>query len=77
MLFRSNNREDTVSLMDIAHFDVALDIQPNAVIHHYSSGDPDNGSWFLVSANSSVKNYKANKQLVYVKRLAGKPQGVA
>lgn len=66
------NQEDTVSLMDKAHFDQALTIKPGALIYHKTAG-PDQYSWYVVSANSTSKVHFANKQAVYIKRTTKGP----
>lgn len=68
------NKEDTVSILDRAHFDVALDIKSNAVIQIKSDGDPNEGEWFIVVGEAMVKNWRANKQVFYIKAVT-KPVG--
>jgi hypothetical protein len=69
------NKEDTVSILDRAHFDVALDIRSNAVIRHKTTDDPNEGEWFICVGEGMVKNYVGNKQVFYVKAIT-KPLGI-
>ena len=70
------NKEDTVSLIDSISFDAAQDIDANWVMQITTPSDPDLNAWFIVSNTPEVKNYRANKKRVQIKRIT-KPAGVA
>lgn len=63
------NREDTESLMDRVHFEYSQDIRASDILYFTLSGHPDYQSYYLVSGDSMVKNYRANKMVVYVKKI--------
>jgi hypothetical protein len=48
------NREDTVSLMDKAHFDVAQEVNANWRFKFTTEGHPDEGKWYLISGDDMV-----------------------
>lgn len=63
------NREQTESLMDKFHFDVALTIKPNAVVKLKTASDPNINEYYLLMGDSMVKNYRANKQVFFAKKV--------
>lgn len=63
------DREDTESLMDRLHVDYTFDLRPGTVIQFTLQGHPDYLSWYLVTGDNMVKNFKANKLVVYLKKI--------
>ena len=70
------NKEDTVSILDRGHFDCATDIKVNAVIYLKTEGDRNVDNWYLVLGEGKQKNYRANKQVFFLKNIT-KPPGIA
>lgn len=64
-----SQKEDTVSLLDRVHFDVSVTIGPNYVFQVKTAGDPELNEWYLVLGDNMVKDYRANKTVVYVKKV--------
>jgi hypothetical protein len=62
-------KEDTVSLMDKAHFDIAETIGPNWLIKMIDPAYPDYGQYFLITGDPMTKSYRANKQIFFIKKL--------
>mgnify|MGYP003393004966 CR=1 FL=1 len=60
--------EDTVSLIDLLHVKVDVDIQPNARVKLTTAGSTEEiNTWWTVTGDPRVQSFFANKKIFYVK----------
>lgn len=64
---------DSPSGMDVFHFPAQIDCPVGTMIRFKMKGHPEDGFWFIVQAESRIKNWRANTNISYVLRSSGPP----